>query len=863
MSTEEDFACDKFAPQKWRKDVCRNCYQSARLHEKKLSRQGTLTSPSTKIPPQSSPVVKASTLPPRIKPPTAPKSSLLLKTPPAPKPPIATTKVGVDSGLPAKPPPPPVAKPATGTGARPAPPKAEPKVFQQFQTKKEPVIDRSIPPKERTKQPELEGIQPGIVKEVHELAPTLKTNIPPEVQAILDQNAKSASDKAIDDKTAESVTQPPQESGPKEAAVTESGPSPPPPALPPRPAGYELADETSLTQTTSNDQKEAQPTTPATSSQPHTSQEEEQKVGGSASSVNEQSSSKADSKAITEVEATIQPPPANTEEGVVPTLDQEDGAKDEGKVEEKEGVSEEQLPEPALEVAAEPQPVIDVAPVCTDTVCFLPKRTQEQPGSNGGETDEKKEEAQVPKPDSEATVPTTKEGPASNTEESGASPISKDDKIGTVGKEKEQGPSEAELDKPAIPETQEEKQEEGDQTEPKENVELALPATETEPNETLQKEEMEQNGGDEQIMNVGGKEAVIDEIVTAQPVAILESQLESTDGGAAGASTEQTNEADQQTVAESQEESPASNEAIMDVTQSTLDEEKQQLEQAPVAVEPECGNGSIIDEKQATTTAVNDESLVVEEENSSKNAAAIDVATEAVTPEEEEVKSKIVPPPPPPAPPVPSGELHNEGIKRDAEGESASVGPSVPPAPADGIPLAPPPPPPPPPPPVGVNIPTGLPKAEEVKRKAQSVKPPQGAMAHEEAMAAIIGGVKLKSAPAPVERPPQETDAHEEVMAAIRGGVKLKSVPAPAERPVGLPDAYQVTMAAIRGGVQLKSVPAPAERRAGEEKIVDVASELRQKMLKQRRKEVRGEIEREHQIPFLCATLLHTCLDKL
>jgi len=32
---EEDFACEKFQPQKWRKDVCRNCYQSLRLHEKK------------------------------------------------------------------------------------------------------------------------------------------------------------------------------------------------------------------------------------------------------------------------------------------------------------------------------------------------------------------------------------------------------------------------------------------------------------------------------------------------------------------------------------------------------------------------------------------------------------------------------------------------------------------------------------------------------------------------------------------------------------------------------------------------------------------------------------------------------------
>ena len=32
---EEDFACDTFAPQKWRKDTCRNCFQPLRLHTKK------------------------------------------------------------------------------------------------------------------------------------------------------------------------------------------------------------------------------------------------------------------------------------------------------------------------------------------------------------------------------------------------------------------------------------------------------------------------------------------------------------------------------------------------------------------------------------------------------------------------------------------------------------------------------------------------------------------------------------------------------------------------------------------------------------------------------------------------------------
>lgn len=53
-SKEEDFACDKFVPQKWRKDVCRNCYQTLRLHEKKTK---TISSSSIQSkPPEKTPV---------------------------------------------------------------------------------------------------------------------------------------------------------------------------------------------------------------------------------------------------------------------------------------------------------------------------------------------------------------------------------------------------------------------------------------------------------------------------------------------------------------------------------------------------------------------------------------------------------------------------------------------------------------------------------------------------------------------------------------------------------------------------------------------------------------------------------------
>ncbi|XP_065890000.1 uncharacterized protein [Dysidea avara] len=35
---EEDYACNKFIPQKWRKDVCKLCFQPKRLHEKKVKK---------------------------------------------------------------------------------------------------------------------------------------------------------------------------------------------------------------------------------------------------------------------------------------------------------------------------------------------------------------------------------------------------------------------------------------------------------------------------------------------------------------------------------------------------------------------------------------------------------------------------------------------------------------------------------------------------------------------------------------------------------------------------------------------------------------------------------------------------------
>ena len=106
---EEDFACDNFAPQKWRKDTCRNCFQPLRLHTKKQHK-------------------------------------------------IAGEKKGSETA-----------------NTEPIP-KSEAKVFKRYQHKRDTGIDTSVPARERTQPQQLEGIQPGTIQKVLELAPTLKVD---------------------------------------------------------------------------------------------------------------------------------------------------------------------------------------------------------------------------------------------------------------------------------------------------------------------------------------------------------------------------------------------------------------------------------------------------------------------------------------------------------------------------------------------------------------------------------------------------------------------------------------------------------------------------------------------------------------
>ena len=51
-------------------------------------------------------------------------------------------------------------------------------------------------------------------------------------------------------------------------------------------------------------------------------------------------------------------------------------------------------------------------------------------------------------------------------------------------------------------------------------------------------------------------------------------------------------------------------------------------------------------------------------------------------------------------------------------------------------------------------------------------------------------------------------------------------------------EAREIAMEQIRSGVKLRPVTPPSERTPTEEKVVDIQSELRQKIIKKRKKEV-------------------------
>ena len=957
---EEDFACDKFVPQKWRKDTCRNCYQPARLHEKKLAKQPTTpTSPSmsTTLPT----IPRSSTLPPGIKPPTPPKRVVSLKTAPGQKPPVAVKGGGgggmASKKIPAKPTPPPAAKATTEAGVRPA---TQPKVFQRFLVKKEPLIDKNIPPKDRTKEKELEGIQPGIVKVVHDLAPSLKTTIPPEVQAVFDENAARAAASASmknTDNSAAAVNVVKQRD--TEAAVKDSSVSPPPPMVPPRPSGYELTEETTSPPTTAAadssysgaDQKVSatappppeeavvavpssckdQEPSPSLSLAPAAnllstsgSQDQETNVEvevNTAFFVDNQPQSQPETQTTAELQPTTEAPLAHKEEAIVSTVNKEEEGS--GTAEKKKDVDVDQAT-PASEVKVELESVVEApSPVTAEETIPVTEPQQEEKDTKDLEQEERGDAmgVQLPPPDAEIRVEPTRTGPTTKDEEDEEHredlkaqaqpeldsevkgepqpkdetplvcteflcplPRSKDtlkEEEVEIGK-KETGESQltepdSELSKTSQPtleaqenvapakaleeasqdegkeKDEEERREEGE-SRPSESVveekvtvdseRLTLTETESQAaaqsqsvDDALKKqedaktlpeaeqhqskvEESEQANASEslgeidrsmlteplepaalpeQVLSVvpaqkqeednGEKEtditqievSVASETMATDQVATLESRSEGTDGGTDpspplhASSSEQLT--DHLTGQQAQE---ATNEDISEPNQPIVYEQKQQLDEAPT-LGGESGNGLSTERDNLDLTINQATSLQALEKSSSINAAAIEVVSREEFPEEE-VKPKV-PPPPPPAPWV-KEQGEKEGGETE-EGESASESPLIPPAHVDGSLLPPPPPPPPPPPiapppppPLGAAIPKGPPKATEVMKAAQSVKPPKGAMAYEEAMAAIKGGVKLRSVPAPVQRP------------------------------------------------------------VGEEKVVDVASELRLKMLKQRRKEV-------------------------
>ena len=446
-------------------------------------------------------------------------------------------------------------------------------------------------------------------------------------------------------------------------------------------------------------------------------------------------------------------------------------ARDEGsKEDEKEDNVEPQVPEPDSEIKQVPQPTVEAA---SKEEHLSPTEAERSSQDDRKET-EVKESGETDQPEavveegenklataSASLIQDEAESPADQLEREANG--STDHKGTTAQSEADQKPSEETKREPSkVTESPVDKsQGEIDQSETTEPHELGAVAEPGSPKQEQQ--EGEEVSVDQEVITAQVDVPAVVETATTQEVIALKSQSEGTNGATDSSSaplplSEQA--ADEVAGQPAQEET---NEAISEDNRPIVEEQSRRLDEAPVS-EVESGSYLRTEKDDLTTNQTPSVKPLEEEEQSS--AAAIEVASREELPEEE-VKSKT--------PPL-SG-AQDKGEERDQE-----EGELAPPPPVGGaLPPPPPPPPPPvapPPPSIGIRIPKGPPKAEEVKRKVQGVKPPQGAMAHEEAMAAI------------------------------------------------------------KGGVRLRSVPAPVQRSVGEEKIVDVASELRQKMLKQRKKEV-------------------------
>ena len=139
---EEDFACESFVPQKFRRDICKNCFQPARLHEKKQRRQ-TISGATTG---RQSPGSGSA---------------------------IAETKSQAGAGKSESQPGSPSPKSSTSSDSLSS--KTEPKVFQRFRVNRESGgIDRTVPARERTEPQQLEGVSPGKIKRFLGPSPSLK-----------------------------------------------------------------------------------------------------------------------------------------------------------------------------------------------------------------------------------------------------------------------------------------------------------------------------------------------------------------------------------------------------------------------------------------------------------------------------------------------------------------------------------------------------------------------------------------------------------------------------------------------------------------------------------------------------------------
>ena len=766
---DDDFACENFSPQKWRKDMCKSCYQPLKLHQKKDSKS-------------NSPVQSPVTVSPIVRKTSAPKSS--------------------------------------------------PKVFQRFQVDKKPQVDRSLPAKERTSVTQLEGIQPGTVKWVHQIAPTLKTRDPPKLPG---QASATPTPSPADSQNQPQASASPEQNEPEKAVpkqTTSPSSSKPSPPIPRRPAGYEIVAPPAKPKPPQLPKEKPKiGSKPSTKSSPPVSKPvppppvvdkaPSKTVKEKKSSVetvvdkheespfkedltpgaNESNLSNIDSSPLQEVVNSIAPesPPAFELHDTPPAVELHDTPPAVELHDTPPAVELHDTP-PAVELHDTPPAVElhDTPITASDSATEMTvSENDDQPSSVAAPS--KTEEPVVQVPISQAaTEGADAQEPISQAATEGADaqvPITQQAMEGTDAQVPAEGVSEkVETTTTVCEEVQEDKTQVKDD-ESQDHLEET--GQDLQENDKVQEMVEEQLVCDETIQNLEAGIPETTESALSEPTAVEVQDDHQVQTESADPLPVESSSGDPLPVELSSEISlqVSENEVKAELTDTRLD--RQDSEQ-PVT----CLDGQDSETPDDRETAIaSPEGVDGGGVSRLKIKKEKKLASEPVVGEDEVVKSKL-------QQDDKDEEIPNfEPVVEDTPTLS-SAGPP-PPLPPGSAPGAPPPPPPPPPPPVAPPTPqVSLKRPSSADRKS-SLKA-QGLAA----------------------------TAHEDAMSVIRGGVTLKSAPPPAERKASASSTHDFAMAAIRGGISLKSVPPPPQRDPGEEKVVDIASELRVKALKRKKQQV-------------------------